>query len=70
MTERTFPAWAIFAEIDGREVPLYKQIDGGFPWFRTRKEAEAFCKERLPASNRFVKASVRKITLTMEWQDG
>lgn len=70
MTERTFTAWTIFAEIDGKPVPLYKQIDGGFPWFRTRKEAEEFRKERLPASNRWVVAKVKKVTLTMEWQDG
>lgn len=68
---RTFPAWAIFATLsNGEEVPLYKQINGGFPWFRTRKEAEEFRKERLPASNRWVVAKVKKVTLTMEWQDG
>ena len=70
---RTYTAWSIFWTWTrtGETMPTYKQIDGGLPWFRTKKQATEFLQSLNPSRKRNapIKWSVRKVTLTMSWED-
>ncbi len=69
-TDRVFKAWAIFWRWKGETkiIPVYKTVNGDFPWFRTKKEAQAFMRTQKPKTSRSkVEWVVSDITLVMSF---
>ena len=69
---RKFSAWAIFMTWTdtGEEMPAFKEIQGGFPWFKTKREATDYIQQIRNRPNLkcspIIKWSVRRVTLRME----
>ncbi len=70
-TDRGFKAWAIFWrwKDTGLVVPTYKEIDGVFPWFKTKMAAMDFVrKQKLKGRSTVVEWLVKPVTLTMSFE--
>jgi hypothetical protein len=66
--DREFKAWAIFWrwKDTGLVVPTYKEIDGGFPWFKTKRAAMDFVRKQKPKGrSTVVEWLVKPVTLAM-----
>jgi hypothetical protein len=69
---REFSAWAIFMTWTdtGEEMPAFKEIQGGFPWFKAKREAMDYIRQIRNRRNLklspIIKWSVRRVTLRME----
>lgn len=70
---RTFKAWSIFWKWTdtGLITPVFKEIGGSFPWFRSKRAAEQFMREvkrhRKGEHSKLIEWHVRPIVLTMEY---
>ena len=70
--DRVFTAYAIFWRWKGdtKIIPVYKTVNGGFPWFRTKKEAKAFMRTVKPQTPRpQVEWVISDITLVMSFNE-
>ena len=69
--DRKFKAWAIFWrwKDTGVVMPTYKDIDGSFPWFATKRAALAFVRKHKPkGKSDILDWLVKPVTLTMSFE--
>lgn len=70
-TRGGFKAWVIFWrwKDTGVELPAFKQIGDGFPWFRTKRAAIEFVRARKPkGKSDMIDWIVKPVTLTMSFE--